>query len=338
LNIPSKYLKPLSKIKKTILSPENKSFLIVGHVNPDGDNVGAALALYSLLKRIKNASVEIYSRDPVPYFLKFLKNADKIKVTQRVTGKYDVAIVLDSLNVARTGDIIKLPGQASVAIKIDHHTGRETWADIDWSDSSASSVSEMVYMLFKSLRKKPDENEAEAIYTGIVTDTHDFTQLNTTRTSHEVAGELLDCGVKQSKVEKNVYGTKRLAALKLLGGALSNMEVHPSGKIAYVTVTGIMFKTTGTGSADTEDFINYAGMVPGVLVWMMFKEISGSAAKVSFRSVQEVDVNEIAGAFGGGGHKNASGCTVNAPVSEAVKKVVGYVDEYLKRHKKRLKV
>ena len=331
MEIPIKQRNALLKIKRALKDPSNKSFFIAGHLNPDGDTVGGTLALYSLLLRLKKKAVFPYNRHSVPAIYRFLNNSGKIITADRVEGNFDVAIIIDCADPARTGGIIDVSKQARTVIKIDHHADDRRWAGINFAGPEYSSVTEMIFYVFREMGVRPTREEAECLYTGIVTDTRNFVQPNTTPRSHYVAAGLLGLGADPVKVEKNVYGTKPVSALLLLGKTLENIKVSGSGEIAYSVITKGIFKKTGAAYEDAESIINYVGMVPGVLVWVLFKEIPGEKGlKAGFRSVERIDVNRFAKLFGGGGHKNAAGCTLNMPLDEAVKKVLGSLNKYLK--------
>ena len=285
----------------------------------------------SLLKRLGKKNVCLFNYHPVPAAFRFLKNSGDIKSAARVDKKFDVAVIIDCSDISRLGGIIDPDTQAGVTIKIDHHADDNKWADINWSASNFSSVSEMIFLLFRSLGFRPSREEAESIYAGIITDTHNFTQVNTNPQTHRIAGELLKYGVDPVKIEKNIYGTKTVSALHILGRTLENVKIHKSGRVAYAIITKDIFEKTGAKVEDTEGIINYIGMVPGAYVWALFKEMPDEdGVKVGFRSVERIDINRIAKKFGGGGHKNAAGCTLHLPLDKAVDTVILFLNKYLK--------
>ncbi|MFH0947936.1 MAG: bifunctional oligoribonuclease/PAP phosphatase NrnA [Elusimicrobiota bacterium] len=335
LKIPKKYKSQLAEIKSVIKNPKNKNFFVAGHQRPDGDSVGGCLAVHSLLHRLKK-NVFLCSSDSVPSFLKFLPNSEKIKKIKKSDEKFDVTIILECSELSRLGDIIYPKKQSKITINIDHHGYKKNWADVNWTDSSSSSVSEMIFYIFKFLNLPITKEEAISLYTGIVTDTHNFTQTNTNAQSHIIAAELLSCGIEPPIIEKNIYGTKSLNTLRLTGALLRNIKVDSvkcgTGKIAYIQVANKDFRRTKTIREDTDGIINYAGMVPGVFVWLLFSETQKkNSIKVSFRSVKDVDVHKIAGIFGGGGHKNAAGCTIKGKMQEVIDTVLAVVKSELKK-------
>ncbi len=329
LKIPEKYKSQLAALKSVLKNPKNKFFFVAGHQRPDGDTIGGCLAVYSLLRRLKK-DVFLCNFDTVPSFLKFLPNASKLKNIKKTGRKFDVAVILECSELSRLGDIIYPKKQSKITVNIDHHAYERKWADINWTDSRSSSVSEMIFYLFVSLGLPLTKEEATSLYVGIVTDTHNFTQTNTNTQSHIVASELLRSGAEPPIIEKNVYGTKSLNTLRLLSEALRNIKIDSVGKIAYIQITNDDFRRTKTIAEDTGEIINYAGMVPGVLVWLLFRETQKkNLIKVSFRSVRDIDVNKIAGTFNGGGHRNAAGCTVKGKMEKVIKTVISVVKKHL---------
>lgn len=329
LKVPQKYKSPLAALKSVLKNPKNKSFFVAGHQRPDGDTIGGMLALYSLLIRLKK-NVELFSYDSIPSFLKFLPDSEKIKKVNKTDGQFDVAIILECSELSRLGDIIYPKKQSKITVNIDHHAYERKWADINWTDSCSSSVSEMIFYLFMFLELPLTKEEATSLYVGIVTDTHNFTQTNTNAQSHIIASELLRNGIEPPVIEKNIYGTKSLNTLHLIGASLRNIKIDNKGKIAYIQITNKDFRQTKTTPEDTENIINYAGMIPNVLVWLLFRETQKkNRIKVSFRSVKNINVNKIAGTYGGGGHKNAAGCTVKGTMQKVIDTVLSVVKKHL---------
>ncbi len=191
-------LDAISKIIK-----QSKTFFIAGHTKPDGDALGSGLALASLLRRM-GKKVTHCSIDPIPQDMSFMKKSKSIKITNKISKKFDCAIILECINFARMGDIIT-PSQAKKIINIDHHLAHTNFGDVNYIVPSSSSVSELVYDIFINLKTFPTKEEAENLYIGIVTDTGRFQQLNTNANSHLVAAELLKLGVNSNKLCKKLF-------------------------------------------------------------------------------------------------------------------------------------
>jgi phosphoesterase RecJ-like protein len=320
------------KVLQRIVEAIKKSttFFIAGHLKPDGDTVGSALALASLLKRLKKKAY-VYSGEPLPDFLTFLKGSDRIIVTSKATREFDCAIILECADLDRMGNLISSE-QAALIVNIDHHAHFSNFGDINYVNPGASSSAEQVYYLFKHMKMPFTINEAEALYTGLVTDTGKFQQANTTPSALLMAADLLTVGLEPARLYDKLYATQPLSSLNLLGLALNTLKTAQSGKIAYLEITRAMYRRAHSNVTETEGIINYCMMMPGVCVGILFRETEvPGIIKVSFRSRNSFDVNKVSKHFGGGGHRNAAGCSINGTMAIAKERVLGYVSDILKK-------
>jgi len=306
-----------------------RTFFIAGHTKPDGDTVGTGLALKSFLERLgKKAS--IYSLEPVPQYLTFLPGARQIKIARQVKGEFDCAIILECIDFERMGNLIK-PEQASLVINLDHHSSFSKYGHINYIDPSASSSAELVYNIFNQKKMPISRNEADALYVALVTDTGKFQQTNATSKAFRMAADLVDAGVVPPDIYGELYATQSLPSLCLLGRVLSTLTTCCSGKIAHVEVTRDMYRQTASGAADTEGIINHVMMIPGLVAGIMFRQTdTPGLIKISMRSKGRFDVNRIARHFGGGGHKNASGCSFKGNLPAVKKQFLRYVEKDMK--------
>ena len=311
----TKVLNAISAIIK-----DSKTFFIAGHTKPDGDALGSGLALSSMLRRM-GKKVTHCSIDPVPSDMMFIPQANKIKITNKVKGSFDCAIILESINFDRMGDIIS-PEQAKKVINIDHHLAHTNFGDVNYVVPTSSSVSELVYDVFKNLKIVPTKQEAENLYIGIVTDTGRFQQLNTTANSHLVTAELLNYGVNSNNLCKKLFSTLELPKIKLYGAALSNIKTAFNNKFVYTKITKEMFDKTGSSYTDTDGIINYCIAVPTAVVGCILKQETPNTVKVSFRSIEKFNILDAIKGFDGGGHKNAAGCTIHADMDTAEKQIL----------------
>lgn len=308
-------LDAISKIIK-----QSNTFFIAGHTKPDGDALGSGLALASLLKRM-GKKVTHCSLDPVPQDMSFMKGSKNIKITNKISRNFDCAIILECINFTRMGDIIS-PSQAKKIINIDHHLAHTNFGNVNYIVPSSSSVSELIYDVFINLKMTPTKEEAENLYIGIVTDTGRFQQLNTNANSHLVVAELLKCGVKSNKLCKQLFLTMEISKMKLYGLALSNIETAFDEKLVYIKLTKEMFNKTKASDTDTDGIINYCISAPKAVVGCLLKEVDNKTTKLSFRSIEKFNLLNIVKLFNGGGHKNAAGCTINADINTATKKII----------------
>ncbi len=311
----------LKKIKDALL--ERDCFLITAHVNPEGDSIGSQLAMYNLLIKMGKKAI-VVDQDEVPDNIKFLPMSGLVKRSVPEDFKVETVVILDCPVRERIGSLGGDPGEETFTVNIDHHVSNEFFADVNWVDPKASSVGEMVYVLAKETGIEMDREFAECLYTAIVTDTGMFNYDNTSKKTHEIAGELISLGVNPRKVHSEIYENKAVCDTRILGKVLSTLKTEEDGRIAHITLTADMYSEEGVDVVSTDEFINYPRAVKGVEVAVFFKESPASAQKVnvSFRSKGKADVNRIASVFGGGGHPQASGCVMDCGLEEAKEKVL----------------
>ncbi len=308
-----------------------RTFFLSGHQKPDGDTIGSQIAFASLLRRLKKR-VEIYNTEPVPQMLRFLPGSERIKTAKKVGGFFDVAVVFECSGPDRMGNIIDLDRQARTVINIDHHAHHNHFGDINLIDPRASSNSEQLFYVFRKAGLKLARAEAMALYVGLVTDTGRFQQENTNPRSHQVAAGLLAAGVPVAEISRRLYDARPMSSLKLLGRALDSLRLEEGGLVSLMALRRRDFAEVGAADEETEDIINYGLKVSSVEVALFLKETEeGGSIKVSFRGKGRVDLCRIAVGFGGGGHRNASGCTVSGTLEDVSRAVLSEVRKSLSR-------
>ena len=305
-------------------------FLITSHINPEGDAIGSQIAMACLLRKLGKESVML-DDSPAPNVLRFMKGSEDISKEMPRDFNFQAVIILDSPDLARIGRVNDYIKKDSVIINIDHHISNVNFGKFNWVEPDFSSVGEMVYDLFKAFKIKVDLDEAIALYTAIMTDTGSFRYSNTVSKTHRIAAELVDIGVKPYEIHTKIYETSSIQDTNLLGEALQTMKLTEDGKIAWLWVTKEMLKKTKASLEGTEGIINFARSIDGVEIAILFRETgTEEKVKVSFRSKGKVDVNKLAGSFGGGGHPTASGCTVLGKIEEVEKKILEKAKEMVK--------
>jgi phosphoesterase RecJ-like protein len=311
---------------------EYKRFLITAHVNPEGDSLCSQLAMKELLE-IMGKTGTIVNQDNVPEHYRFLPKADEIITDLTKKVDFDAVLVLDCPTFRRAGRVKDLIPKGKPIINIDHHISSEHFGEVNWVDPNASSTGEMVYRLYRELDIPLTREVALCLYIAILTDTGSFNYENTSRLTHDIAGELLGYGLDPAMVSESVYERRTLEDIRLLGLVLSTLKVNLAGDVAYLELTREMMEKTGADIAKSEGFINYARSIGGVKIAMLFKEdkFDHSKINISFRSKGDVDVNGIAAYFGGGGHTKASGCMVTGSLAEVERRVLDKVEEILAR-------
>ncbi len=299
-----------------------KTVLLTVHKSPDGDALGSQLALLLALER-RGKTVTAHNLDPVPEIYRFLPARERIRVGRPVVGRYDACVVLDT-EPERVG-LFDGPPPADLLINIDHHVTNSAPWPVTWLEPEASATGEMVFRLIAELGVSLNRAMAECLYTAVFTDTGSFRYSNTTPESMRIAAKLLEAGADPWMVTENVYESFAYRRLKLLGLALADMEQSPDGRSAWVVITDEMYRTTGTTAEDTDNFINSVRSVRGVEVAVLFRQTAEREFKISLRSKGRVDLTGVAQSFGGGGHRNAAGCTVQGTLAEVRRTVIDAV-------------
>jgi phosphoesterase RecJ-like protein len=297
------------------LIKSSDSFLVTMHIDPDGDAVGCALSIYSLLKRL-GKSVKVISEDPVPANFDFLEGSDEVITTP--TGEGEVAIVVDSGSLDRVGWTKDVVVKCPVIVNIDHHGSNTLFGHHNLGVKTAGACGELVYVLLGKLGAGLTTAEAEALYVAILSDTGCFRFPTTTAETMRIAAHLIDQGVKPYHVASEIFWKRSAAALMLLSSALGSIEVTNGGAIASMVVTRKMFEDTGAGPGDAEGFSNYPRSIRDVQVGILFREIGDNRYRVSLRAREGHSIDGIAKHFGGGGHPTAAGFRIEGDI-EAIK-------------------
>ena len=284
-------------------------FLITSHARPDGDAIGSSLgAMYLLQAMGKQAVVAL--ADPLPRSFAGLPGADRIVRTQPVMAA-EVAVVLECDSVARTGfDHLAAP----VTINIDHHRSGVPFATLNWIDPAAAAVGAMLYELAVAAGVTISPEFATCLYTALLTDTVRFTTPSITAETFALAHRLVSLGADAAGVAEAVYHSVRPARLRVLATALTHLQI--AGPIAWSAVTVAEIQAAQAEVEDCEDIVNHVIGIEGICAGAFLRQMPDGRYRVSLRSKGIVDVAEVAERLGGGGHRNASGCTVTGNIAE----------------------
>jgi phosphoesterase RecJ-like protein len=308
----SKYTKELSK-----LFSSSENILIICHINPDGDCVGAQLALYHYFKA-NNKNVTLMAPNNLQEFLKWMDGADQINIFIKDRKKCrilidnaDLIIMLDFNQPNRLGEAedFVMASKAKKVI-IDHHLDPVNFADLIISDSGKCSTSELVHELICEINGKTfmSRSYAEALYVGIITDTGNFEHGAYSSNTFRIVADLLDTGIIKEKIINLIYNNFSSDRIRLQGFALNQkMVVLPELKTAYIYLSKDDLKVYNHVKGDTEGFVNMPLSIKGINFSALFIE-KDNFIKISFRSKGQFPSNEFASLyFSGGGHLNASG-------------------------------
>ncbi|MBA4391059.1 MAG: hypothetical protein C0399_08985 [Syntrophus sp. (in: bacteria)] len=301
-----------SKIRKTI--NDGKKFLITSHIDPDGDALGSVFSLFWAMKSLGKDPL-VYLKDQVPYRYDFLPRPPDM-VHQLPQDVYDAVFVLDCGSLFRIGDGYEQVKSMGTIVCIDHHETNEAFGTINLVERSASSTAEILYGLYKSMKIAFTENVAVNIYTAVFTDTGSLRYDNTSPKAFAICKEMVEAGVRPSYVAQMVYETHPKERYLLLGEVLGTLQTFDNGRISMAHVTDEMFRRTGTNREHTDGFSEYIREIRGVEAAVFIRQVSERRYKISMRAKGKVDVARICSTFGGGGHKNASGCTIDGDLKE----------------------
>jgi phosphoesterase RecJ-like protein len=298
---------------------ERNSFVITSHVRPDGDAIGSALGLFHLLEGMgKRASVVFI--DPIPPNFNCLSGVDRITPRFPVA---DAVIFLECDSFERSS-IDRLEFDAArpaLTINIDHHRSGREFADFNWIDPEAAAVGTMVYDLAVAAGVAITPAMADSLYAAILTDTGSFNYPSTTASTFAMAERLIRSGTNASRIAHAIYFSNPVSKVRLLGIALSNLQVD--GAVSWSHVMLADMERVGANVEDCEGVANHLIGIAGIEAAVFLRELPGEPQfRLSLRSRTSIDVARIAEHFGGGGHRNASGCTMNGSLAEVTGQIV----------------
>jgi phosphoesterase RecJ-like protein len=287
-------------------------FLVSSHQRPDGDAIGSAVGFALALRELGKEADVVMDAIPPP-FLRPFAAVDQIRVQSSVAEATDGAIIMECSSLERTG----VSGfDRSPVLNIDHHVGNARYGTINWIDESAAACTELVFTLIEALGIALTPAVATHVYLGLLTDTGSFRFSHITPRSFEIARRCVEAGADPQWIARTHYDSSTLGRVRIFGHVLHGMRLDPQGRVALLTMTHADALATGATYDDTDGLINFPLSVKDIQAVAFFKEAGADDWRVSLRSKGDVDVGEIARAHGGGGHKNAAGCSARGPLSE----------------------
>ena len=303
---------------------ENKNkFGITTHIKPDGDGVGSSLGLCWLLRSL-GKSAEVFVRGDIPSSYRNLPGADAIRDIEQLDAEYDAVFVIECSDLDRPG-IKGLEDQFTV--NIDHHATSAHFGTINWIDSTASAVGEMIYNLCKAIGGRVTREIAECVYMALVTDTGSFHFSNTTDRTLKVASELIKAGAKPAEISEAVYNNYSWSRIELMRQVLATVGRDESGQVATLRQTLAMRENAAAVDGDNNGFVNIPLAARDVLAVVYMREVGKDEYRVSLRSKGDINVARVAEKFGGGGHRNASGLRIEGDWDEKERELVAAVRE-----------
>lgn len=300
----------IHEIRDAIL--QRQRFLLTSHARPDGDSIGSQLAMAFALDAL-GKDVRIVNADPAPDHYQDFPGMHRIEIAPAVATDVDAVIVMECSELSRTA----VSGLDSrFIINIDHHAGNRLYGALNWYDETAAACGEMVFDLIRAIGVPLTEQIATHIYLAILTDTGSFHHSNITPRTFDICRQAVEAGVSPPAMARRVFDSNSFGKLKLIGALLNGMELEDEGRLASLYLNDDMLRASGCTHNDTEGVINLPLTAREIQAVVFFKAAPGDVIRVSMRSKYDVDVRQVAAAYGGGGHKNAAGFTVQGPLSE----------------------
>ncbi len=298
-----------------------KGVLIGTHLHPDGDAIGAALAVSLILDQME-IEHEILCNDPPPYYLKFLPGSSKIRQTPQMEGR-SLALILDLEAVNRLGSVRPYFEACKRTVVIDHHIPHEAPGDLRIVCTASPATCSIILDLFRDSEIKITPEIADCLLAGILTDTGNFRYPNTDARCLHSAGYLLEMGANLTRITKEVYMSRERPSIELTAYAVMNMKMACGGKVAWATLPLSLFEKLHANEQHSEGIANELLSIKSVQISAILREASPGNIRGSLRSVGNLDVAALARKFGGGGHHNAAGVSLSCSLEEAEELISG---------------
>lgn len=320
--------RPLDGVMSAIR--QARSIALVCHIGPDGDTIGSALALRLGLLEL-GKEVTLYCQDKVPELLRFLPGAEEFRLPEEADGMVDLLLCVDVSDEKRMGTCKALKQKAYHTALIDHHPTNTRFCEVCMVDGTAPANCLIINELLWRMDCTMTVDVALCLAVGLSTDTGNLTYKSTTPEAYRVMGDLLETGAPIADAYRHIYRSRPPRQVALLAKALESLEFHHDGLITSIRLTQKDFADCGALPEDTDIIVNYGLDIQGVRLCVFAREQSDGSTKLSMRSVEPYDITDVAQEFGGGGHAQAAGATVNLPLDEAIARVVARLEQELEQ-------
>jgi phosphoesterase RecJ-like protein len=292
------------------------------HESPDADTIGGAVAVALIARRLGKA-VEIVSADPPAPLFSFLAGIDDVR---REPGlEPDLAVICDAATLQRVGRIATDHADwfaRARILNIDHHVSNDGFGDVNLVDPEAAATCEVLARLVTELGVPLDAPLATALLTGIVRDSHGFSDGSTSATTLRTAADMVDAGASLARIHRSVLMELAYPTMALWGKMLGGLGEIEAGRVVYATLTQAMLAETGTQQHDADGLAEFLARAKDAEVTLLLREVGPRATRVSIRAADGTDATRIAACFGGGGHLRRAGCTVPEPLDVALSRVL----------------
>ena len=310
----------LESAAKTLLSKDK--ILILTHRSPDGDTIGSGYALAMALRKL-GKNVKVDCTDPFPEkYSYFIDKLEKLEFDEEFVVSVDIA------DTKLLGE--KLSDNADkIDLCIDHHGSNTKYAKEYYVEASAAAAAQVIAKLIRLMNVEFDKDIANAIYTGITTDTGCFRYTNVTAETHRIAADMIDCGAESGMINRLMFETKSRSRLEIERRVMDSIQFYLDGRCAIAYATIDMMKESGAVDNDMEGVSSLPRQIEGVMAGITLREKNNGKFKVSVRTTDELDASAICANFGGGGHKAAAGCMITGTLNEAIEQIIEVVRQAL---------
>lgn len=307
---------------------KGKRFIVVTHVNPDGDALGSLFGLALSLKEM-GKEVITFTEEPIPEPYDFLPGAGDVVHSFKGVVAVDATFAVDCGQLNRLGDdFVAFKGRGTL-VNIDHHRTNDNFGDINIVLPEASAAGEIVYDLVQAAGMRLTKGAATNMYIAIHTDTGSFHYSSTSAASLRKAADMVEAGVDPWEVSAKVYENYPLERFVLLGMVLNTLELFEDNKVAVLHVSLEMFEKSKAKKELSDGFVNYARSIKGVEAGVLFRETAPGEYKISMRSKKGVDVSAVAEVFDGGGHMNAAGAAMKGNFDKVKRRLLAELKKAL---------
>ena len=295
-----------------------RSIAVCSHVNPDGDTLGSAAAMALALKTL-GKDVSLFCDGKVPDQMAFLPGIREMRVPGETEGPFDVMLSVDVSDPNRLGCCERLRSVSGHTVQIDHHPTNPLFMEINWVDGNAPAACLMIREQIRALGVELDRDMATCLYTGISTDTGNFSFASTNAACFDVMSELMACGLPLAQLNRALFRERPVPQVRLLGKTLNSLCYYAEGQIAVMILTWQDFRDCNALSEHADTMVNFGLDTVGTRMALLAREgKQEGTVKLSLRAKEPDTVNDIAQAFGGGGHPQAAGITMNGTLEESV--------------------
>lgn len=310
----------LESAAKMLLSKDK--ILILTHRSPDGDTIGSGYALAMALRKL-GKNVKVDCTDPFPEkYSYFTDKLEKLEFDEEFVVSVDIA------DTKLLGE--KLSDYADkIDLCIDHHGSNTKYAKEYYVEASAAAAAQVIAKLIRLMNVEFDKDIANAIYTGITTDTGCFRYTNVTAETHRIAADMIDCGAESGMINRLMFETKSRSRLEIERRVMDSIQFYLDGRCAIAYATIDMMKESGAVDNDMEGVSSLPRQIEGVMAGITLREKNNDKFKVSVRTTDELDASAICANFGGGGHKAAAGCMITGTLNEAIEQIIEVVRQAL---------